>query len=526
MKKLFSTEQIRKIDSLAINKFGIPSQILMENAAMNIYLTTLNQFNFDPKVHQIGFICGKGNNGGDGFAAARHFLNNNFKVVVIHLFNKNEMSQDAKLNFEILTRLQKADKNIVIKKYKTEADLNLFSKCTALIDAILGSGSTGELNSSLKNIISKLNALELKRIAIDIPTGLNSNSGFGEIIFNADFTITLAGLKKGLFYGEGFISSGIVEKADIGFGANILENLPVDSFLFEASDCQKLLPIKKKDSNKYSTGKILMIAGSKAYPGAAELAAISALRTGAGAVILAFPNSCKGLLKNKYPELLLHYYDDKKDGFLSKEHILELKTKIIWADVISIGPGLGRNVKTIDAVNFLMQSHSSKKYVIDADAIFAISEKRFSKLNLKNSIITPHMGEFSNLLGIAQDIIMRDRIFYSKQFAKKTGAVLLLKGSRTLVTENSNTYIIESGNEGLAKIGSGDVLTGVISGFLAQKSACLNAALLGAFLHGATADLQKDSKSVYGFTASDLSYNLHNTFKKIISNDLSVHRKK
>ena len=201
---LYSTKQIRQVDEYAINKLGIPSVVLMENASREIFRKISERIEHlvSPK---IGFVCGKGNNGGDGFAAARHFSNAGYEVVVIYLGSEKEMSEDCRFNYQVLKKLSLSNKKISLKKFNSISSLNSLKDCKIICDALLGSGSQGALREPYLSIINYLNKFKSIKVAIDIPTGLNADSGYAEISFNADFTITLGQLKKGLFFGDGYV---------------------------------------------------------------------------------------------------------------------------------------------------------------------------------------------------------------------------------------------------------------------------------------------------------------------------------
>src|SRR3989304_9183556 len=209
---LYSTKQIRQIDDYAINKLGVSGIVLMENASMAIFQKITDYFVFN----SIGFVCGKGNNGGDGFAAARHFVNAGFQVKVIYLGNQDEMSPDCKTNFSVLRKVARTQKNISIEKYKSVKSLSSLKNCDIICDALLGSGAKGKLREPYLSIIPSLNKIPKFKVAIDIPTGLDVDTGYAEEVFYADLTITLGGYKRGLFYGDGYVNAGEVEKGSIG----------------------------------------------------------------------------------------------------------------------------------------------------------------------------------------------------------------------------------------------------------------------------------------------------------------------
>ncbi len=510
---LFSTAQIREADGFAISRLCVPGIVLMENAALQIFNYSSARFNeLDLKITKIGFVCGKGNNGGDGFAAARHFANNGYNLNLIYIGNEDEQSNDCSINFNILKNISAENHNIVLKKYIARNDLKILSKCDVIFDAMLGSGTTGDLKSPYKEIVNYLNKINCYKIAIDIPTGLNADNGYGETIFRADFTITLGEFKKGLFFGEGKIYGGEVEKGKIGLSFDHYKKYFTTEYLIEPEDAAGFLPIKKKNINKYSAGKVFTIAGSANMPGAAILASASSLKAGSGASVLAFPRSAKKFIHRKLLEVVVQGYDDNDLGFLSGNNIKELGKRIQWADVVAIGPGLGRNEATQEAVRKIIGLN--KKMVIDADAIFALNEGKYKKVSLKNSVLTPHHGEFANLTGIPIQELQKDILKYGKEFVKETRCYLVLKGAPTIIfTPLGEALINSAGNPGMAKFGTGDVLTGILAGFISQHQDIEKAIVSGVYIHSLSADLLLKDYTEYSYTAEDIIDNLPRTFK-------------
>jgi NAD(P)H-hydrate epimerase len=498
---LFSTKQIRKVDDYAINKLGLPGMVLMENASREIFRKIVSQYQFN----SIGIICGNGNNGGDGFAAARHFVNSGYKVAIVYLGPENKMSGDCRMNYSVLKKMEPTHKNLSILKYKSTNSLTVVKKCDVICDALLGSGARGKLREPYLSIINSLNRINKIKVAIDIPTGLDVDKGYAEDMFSADLTITLGGFKSGLFFGDGYLHAGEIEKGSIGISESYLESLKTTEYLIEPEDALSGLPQKKKNIHKYSAGKVFNIAGSESYPGAAVLTSKSSFRVGAGASILAFPKSVRNLVQKKLGEVVVHQYADNETGYLLPENISELTDNIKWADVLTIGPGIGRNEKTQKAVNLILKGRKFTRAVIDADAVFAIRKNRYKKLNLKNVILTPHYGEFSELIGISSKVLQTDILKYGRSFVKKTGAYLILKGAPTIIfTPNGDALINSSGNPALAKFGTGDVLSGMIAGLLAQQSNIEKAVVSAVYIHGLAADLLLQSKTEYSIMASDL----------------------
>jgi len=347
---LFSTAQIREIDNYAINDLGIPGIVLMENASIEIFNLSKRKFSSFGEVDKIGFISGKGNNGGDGFAAARHFANDGYVVEVIQIGDEEEMSPDCRSNFNILKKLSGDNKKINIHKYSVLKDLNRLKSCKVIFDAMLGSGIEGSLKEPYKAIVNEINKFKGFKVAIDIPTGLDSDKGYAESSFIADLTITLGEFKKGLFFGDGPKYAGEVVKGNIGVSFSLFDRFETKEYLIEPEDALNFLPVKSKNIHKYSSGKVFTIAGSNDLPGAAALTSKASLKVGTGASILAFPKSARQLIQKKLAEVIVKTYDDKNSGILSEVNLGELNERIKWADVLAIGPGLGRDEKTQSAI--------------------------------------------------------------------------------------------------------------------------------------------------------------------------------
>ncbi len=510
---LYSTEQIRQVDEFTIKQIGIPGSVLMESASLEIYHCLEEKILKGDKEKKIGFTCGKGNNGGDGFAAARHCFNNGYNVKIIYIGNEAELSEDCLINFRIVRKYSEQNKNISLKKFSDVKDINWLKDCNVIIDAMLGSGAKGELREPYKDIVEKLNKIKAFKSAIDIPTGLDADTGFGKTIFKADLTVTLGEFKKGLFFGDGAANSGAIVKGEIGIGSRFYESLETNVYLIEPEDVIKILPKKEKNIHKYSAGRVLTIAGSGKLPGAAILTSKASLKIGAGSSILAFPKSVRNLIHKNLIEVIVEIYNDDGKEYFTSKNIPHLKDRIKWADVLAIGPGLGRDKETVEGLFELFKSTESKFKVIDADGLYAINE-RYKELNLKKSVLTPHSGEFSKLIGVNPDELRKDILKYGKEFVKETGSYLVLKGAPTIIFLPSGEALINSaGNPGMAKFGTGDVLTGVIAGLISQLKNIEDAVIAAVYLHSLAADLLLNKYTEFGYTASDIIDNLPNAIK-------------
>lgn len=508
---LFTTDQVRNADKYAIEELKIPGIVLMENASLSIYNAIKQNYNLINGVTQIGILAGSGNNGGDAFAVARHFINDGFSVNIIVVGNKKELKGDALINYTICSELCKNSSIGAIYFYKSQKDLSKIKFSDIIIDGLLGTGTKGELREPLNLIIEYVNGLNSFKVAIDLPSGLNLDTSAANVVFNADLTVTLAEYKSGLFYGKGYEYSGKIEKGSIGIGVEYFENQAVSEYLIEPEDVLLGLPQKKKATHKYSNGKVLAIAGSGKYPGAASLLTRSLFQVGTGSVLLAFPNSIRNLISTNIGETVFAAYNDENKEYFAQTNVSELKSKLEWADAIAIGSGLGRESETIDAVASIVKKYKNKKMVIDADAIYALGEIGISKFNLKNKILTPHHAEFSNLIGVATNELQSNLLKYGREFSLKTKSILVLKGAPTIIfLPNGDAIINSAGNVGMAKFGSGDILTGVISGLIATAKNIENGVVSAVYLHSLSADLLLERETEYGITATKIEENLPN----------------
>ncbi|MCX6168308.1 MAG: NAD(P)H-hydrate dehydratase [Ignavibacteriales bacterium] len=514
---LYTSQQVRDADSYAINTLGIPSIVLMENAARSLYAEIISNTNGSVDNNNVGIVCGKGNNGGDGFALARHFIINDYTVKIIALGAEEELKGDALTNFRITKNLISEYPSSKISVYESVKDLSSFDDCSLIIDAMLGTGSRGDLAEPYREIVEKLNQLNSYKVAVDLPSGLDLENAGGEIIFIADLTVTLSEYKTGLFYSNGYVNCGTIKKGTIGIGNEYYDKLTITDYLIEPEDAYYGLPDKALDQNKYSAGKVFVIAGSGKLPGASFLTTNAVLRSGAGSSILAFPKSIKSLAQQMLDSAIVLAYEDEAKEYLSDANLDELEEKINWANVIALGPGLGREEGTKNAVLEILKTHKTKKIVIDADAIHAIGGEEFSKLNLKGKILTPHHKEFADMLRIGLDDLENNLLKYGKNFSIENGCYLVLKGAPTIIFNSAGeAFINTTGNPGLAKFGSGDVLTGMIAGFLAQSDEIEEALISAVYIHSLAADLLFEEKTEYGYTSEDLIEEIPNAIKFIL----------
>lgn len=467
--KLVSCADMQKEDREATDIFGIPSVILMENAAISAVAAA--EKNFSLRNNKIVVVCGGGNNGGDGLAIARHLHLKNYDVTVFKMFKEGKLTENAEVNYNAVKKL--GIKEII------SCD---FSDYDLIFDCLLGIGIKGEVKEDFSDIIDKINESGKPVISIDVPSGIDADSG--KILGNAvkaSLTVSMGYGKQGLYTGSGYEYSG---KVEIGY-ISLPKNEASSCFLTDDELVKKWTPDFDPLANKGTNGSVLIAAGSVGMTGAAALCASGALRSGAGLVRLAVPKNLNNIMEVKLTEAMTvpleceNYFDEK-----AAEEFLKLSEK---ADAAAIGPGIGRDEQTVAFVHRIIRG-SCVPLVIDADGIYAVS----MNINILKEascavILTPHPGEFSRLVGYSADEINDNRIELSREFAVKYGVTLLLKGPGTVIASpDGEVYINPTGNSGMAKGGSGDVLTGIVVSCLAKG--CENPAALAAFLHGRAGD--------------------------------------
>ncbi|MBE2281431.1 MAG: NAD(P)H-hydrate dehydratase, partial [Ignavibacteriaceae bacterium] len=458
MIKLSGISSSKSFDDFAIKELGYPSIVLMENAAENITNLILKSFTSINAGLVAGIFCGKGNNGGDGFAVARKLILKGVKVNVFYLHDPAEFSNDCKLNFTILQSIITPESG-TLQKLDFNDQKQVIGQVDFIIDALLGTGTRGNPLSPYLECINLINSLSKPVLSVDIPSGLSANSTSNLNIVKADVTASLGTLKLDLFTGHGIHYAGKIEHCDIGVPAKFIPGEPHSTFLLEKNDIVKGIPVKKRNLNKYSAGKLSIFAGSEKYPGAALLVSNSALRSGCGAPRLFTESYVKEKILPDIPDLVVSEMRPEK---LEEE-------KFFDSDAFLIGPGISLGKQNQELVLNLVKNLTGKRVVLDADGLAPFYNERFKDYDLSGFVLTPHFGEFGKLLGINSEELNNNLIEKIYSFCESTKAFLVLKGINTIIcTGKCEIYISNFGNSGLAKFGSGDVLSGILASFLAQ----------------------------------------------------------
>lgn len=505
MQTIVSAREMRWCDAATIGKYGVPGVLLMENAGRGVFEWAERTVGrLDGK--NVLVFCGKGNNGGDGFVIARHLLGTGAVVTVVLLAGPRTFAGDALTNFRILRKLRLAySETLRIQPYAKSAITRLENP-DLIIDAIFGTGFSGEVPKPIAECIRWINNQTCPVISVDIPSGVNGTTGCAHASVKATRTVTFGLLKTGLLCNQGPDQAGKIELVDIGIPARVSRSSTLRTFLVDPSDVKRRLPRRSSTAHKYSVGKVLVLAGSKGYTGAAYLCALAALRAGAGAVNLATPETVYSVLARRLAEAIVTPLPSTAEGTLSGAARTLVEEKLKWCDVAVIGPGLSVNAETQELLRKLL-SQFGGKVVVDADALRVVADVGLKAIRRTRAqwVLTPHAGEFSRITGDSSAGIEENRIEMARNGAVASGAVIVLKGGPTATgLPDGKVVLNSSGNPGMATVGSGDVLAGIIASLWAQGMDRDAAAYSGVYVHGLAGDCAKAIHGERSVIASDL----------------------
>lgn len=510
MKACFASE-MRAVDKAAEEIGGIPSIVLMENAAAEC-VKALNEDFLDLKNKRIAVFCGKGNNGGDGFAIARRLYQLGAEVTV-YLVCGNEFKGDAKTNFDIIKKM-----NVNIDVIYDTENLNYIIRASDIvIDAIYGTGIHGIVGGISYDVINEINENSKYTLSVDVPSGINSDSGeICGICAKADRTVTFAAYKVGMLLFPAADYVGRVTVADISIPDYIIEGQDIKINITDDELVRDNFPKRENNSQKGDYGKLLVIAGSEGMSGAAYLSSQSAVTAGSGLVTLVVPASINTAMEAKTTEVMTCPVEDISGhiSFGAQEKILELLKK---ADAVLIGPGLGRSIDAARITEMVL-AESKVPVIVDADGINAVAKNMdILRRSTCPVIFTPHTVEMSRLTGLEKDYIEENRIVVSREFADEYGATVILKGHHTIVTaENGNQYISITGNPGLATGGSGDVLAGILASFVARGIDETMSAAMAVYIHGMAGDIAKEKYGIESVTATEIMRGIPYAMRQIL----------
>jgi len=509
--RLFTAEEMRAADRHAIEKVGIPGTVLMENAGIKSLLT-IEKVLGGLKGKRFTIVCGRGNNGGDGLVIARHLFNNDIPAHVFITATPEEMTPDARLNCEILLRTGVTP--VLLKEPQDIDRLRIameFSEC--LIDCLYGTGIKGDIQGFHADVIRAMNDTRATRISIDLPSGLCATTGrLSNPSFNANYTVTLGVPKVGLFVLPGKRAAGEIWIADIGLPAISAASPGSTHFLVTSGLVSALLPQRDDCIHKGDAGKLLIMAGSEEYQGAGVMASFGAHRAGTGIVTLALPDCLQGKLSCQVlPETILQYLPSFEGGLsLSPEKCSELAGR---HRTILAGPGWGRGATRATSLGNLLESWNGVM-VLDADALNMIADTDLLAKSQARIIITPHLAEMARLCQTTVADVAENQVEIARKFAGKNRVTVVLKSAITVIADHRGvTYICSRPNSGLARGGSGDLLSGIIAGLAATGIPELHAAIVGVFLLSESADLARAELGADAMSISEVASFIPKAFR-------------
>lgn len=501
---------MREVDRAASELGGIPSIILMENAA----LACVRELGKDHELagKSVAVFCGKGNNGGDGLAIARHlsFLGAD---VFVYFVCGNDYKGDAAINYDILSGMD------VPMEAVTDTD-GLEYKVRAadiVVDAIFGTGIKGTVRGIAYDVIRTINENARYVLSVDVPSGIDSDSGdICGVCINADKTVTFAGYKIGMFMYPAADCTGTVVPDMISIPERVIESRGLKINVTDAGFVRSLIGKRRNDSQKGDYGKLLIIAGSAGMSGAAYMAAQAALKSGAGLITVACPECVNTALEAKTTEAMTLPLEEA-DGHIAASAVSELLPRLLKVDAVLIGPGLGRSRDVSEVVRAVLRA-CRVPVIVDADAINAVAQDKSALSECACDLIfTPHAAEAARLTGLDISYIEENRIEVSRECSEELGAVILLKGHHTIVTsEDLTQYINNTGNPGMASGGSGDVLAGITAALAARGIGCAEAAAAAAYIHGAAGDIAAEKYGEESMSAADILDCLPETISKLL----------
>ncbi len=499
---ILNNAEAQMVDHYAIDTLGLPGIELMQRAGSFISMKSKKILKHVPGSH-VAIFCGTGNNGGDGFVAARQLSEWGVTVNIWLAGSPEKITGDAFHFYK-----QCVEKPIRIINVIEQADLptvKQIAESDLIIDALLGTGFKGEVRGIIRQLIELINASKCPVISVDIPSGVSGDTAqIGEVAIQATRTVTMGFLKRGLMFQPGKRLAGDIVLADLKYPSQSFKILEHETYLIDKQTVLNRIPSIFDDTYKHQQGKVLIFAGSPGMTGAAYLASQGALRSGAGLVINAVPAGLNLIMEIKTTETLTLPLPESKFGTFCPSSLSTARDRIEWSDVIVFGPGVSSNDEVRDFGIDLLRT-ITKPIVVDADGlrIFHDNLDLINKIN--DLIITPHLGEFALLTGLKIADIKANIIDISREFVLNHPCTLVLKGAPTIVVSPTGEVgVNSSGNPGLATGGTGDVLTGLIAGLRAQKIASFDAAVSAVFIHGLAGDIGRNVYGIRGLIAGDL----------------------
>ena len=515
--KITTAAEMREIDRVTTEKFGVPSLTLMENAGSAVVRFAIAKY---PRCHRFTIICGKGNNGGDGFVAARRFGHEGKRVVVILLCDPAELKGDAAEMF----RQMKIDPVVITSSEQLKADpMTIAMGADVIIDAILGTGFHPPVTGLYAEAIARINAAKKPVIAVDIPSGADADATSpiqNDGRARAHHIVTFTAPRPAHVFGN--LTRGETMIAPIGSPEESIQS-GLQLGVITPRDFAEFLADRDPEGHKGIYGHALVVGGSFGKCGAAAMAGMAVLRCGAGLSTIATPKSVLNTVAGFAPEIMTEPLAETEIGTISPAayDFGRMDAVVRGVDVVALGPGIGRHNATVQFVRAFVEKYAMP-LVIDADGLNAFDGLSTRLEGSKRTLVlTPHPGEMSRLSGISTTDIQRDRVGVARQFAKSHRCILVLKGHRTLIALPDGTiWVNTTGNPGMATGGSGDVLTGMVAGFMAQAHSMANedrwvrATFAAVYLHGLAGDVAREKVGEHSLIAGDIIANLPEAFKR------------
>lgn len=506
MAKIFTASQMKKIDGEAIAHYGIDGLLLMEHAAIavkNEIVRTMGTRGGDALV-----LCGKGNNGGDGFAVARLLCGFCDRVSVAFFEDAASLSGDAKKNYEMAEKLGLP----IINDFHTFAQT--MEGCRFVVDALYGFGFHGDLRARDLEIVEAVRASGKYVFSVDIPSGLCADDGSCKVAIRADKTITFTGYKPAQLQFPAAHHCGETVVADIGIPTQVTDAYGLGETIGQEFVC-KNLPKRARNAHKGSSGKILVVGGSRGMAGAVCLSARAALRSGAGLVTVGVPAGINDIVQQKITEAMTLLLPEDEQGILRSDALQTVCKAAQNCDTIIFGPGIGRSEAVIELLRGILQL--KKRVVLDADGLYALS-RDVDMLQHKKAevVLTPHHAEMARLIGKDAAFVEGNSLSVAVEFAGEHNVTIVLKGAYTVVAGDGNCYVNNNaGNPGMATGGSGDVLSGVVGALLCNAADNGTAAACAVYLHALAGDAVRDKFGMDAMTAGDIVEALPVAFQKI-----------
>lgn len=513
--RLLTAAEMARVDAHAIEKLGIPGIVLMEQAGRAVADRCRAWL---PAPNRVVVLCGPGNNGGDGFVVARRLLETGATIQVFALGDKAKIKGDARTNLEIWQRLGQT-----IEPFGDGA-LTAISAADLVVDAMLGTGARGSLRGDFRTATQAINRSDAVVVAVDLPTGLDADSGtIDPDTVRADETVTFGARKIGLLFHPGKSCTGTLTVADIGFPTAAFDAVTNTTFVLDADFIAGLLPQREPTAFKNRCGQVLIVAGSAGMSGAAALTSKAALRAGAGLVVLGTPASVARHPGDDVDEIMRAPLPES-DGHIGKDAWQALHDRLAWATVVAAGPGLGTSAYTQELVHRLVADYHGI-LVLDADAVNVLAgQGKLLEQRKQPALLTPHPGEFQRLSGYEKEEIASAPVEVARRFASTHGVHLLLKGAPSVAAlPDGRVFVNGAGNPGMATAGMGDVLTGVLAGLAGQVEALKDALLAGMFVHSLAGDLAREAFGEIAMTAGDVLALLPDAFLQLMPSTQEPH---